>query len=131
MASEYSDKEVALFQALGLGHQVPHLSPAPFYRLAMEKAFVEGWSGPAVESLRRCVEALGVEKGAPVYRRTPEFDTLISLDPEKEPWGHLDRALTQEIRARASYATGLQLAKLEATKSKASDLLGVSRSDQT
>lgn len=48
MASEYSDKEVALFQALGLGHLVPHLSPAPFYRLAMEKAFVEGWSGPAV-----------------------------------------------------------------------------------
>jgi hypothetical protein len=73
-----SAKERKLFIALGLEDLVDHLqsNPTVLYRMAVEQAFCENLSGPAVDSLRRCYIAL---HNCNPYRGTPEWDAMIQL----------------------------------------------------
>lgn len=43
------------------------------------EVFLKNKQGPAVESLRRCVNAI---KHSKMYRMTPEYDALIKLDDD-------------------------------------------------
>jgi len=77
----WSDKEVAMLQALGAGHLLERFTEDPLlvYRFAMEKAFIEDTRGPAADSLRRCMRALS---RCTAYRLTPEWDALIHLEED-------------------------------------------------
>ncbi len=75
---EYSEKEQALFAALGIGHLCEVIdNPPNLYRIAVEQAFVADAKGPAVESLRRCYAAY---MSCKIYRGTPDWDAMIQLD---------------------------------------------------
>lgn len=75
---DVSDKEIALFKSLGYENLLFILDkdPVGLYKMAAEKCFIEDRRGAAVDSLRRCMEALS--KHNP-YRLTPEFEELIQL----------------------------------------------------
>lgn len=76
----YSEKERALFVALGMGDCLWWPTPAPhLYEAALRRVFLSEIQGPAVTSLRRCVKAL--DAGRP-YRGTYEWDILIQLEQE-------------------------------------------------
>lgn len=77
--SEYSERELEMFEALELGDLPQLLSVVPMYRIAVERTFLSAKEGPHVDSLRRCVEALN---NIGPFRRTPEFDALIVLEGE-------------------------------------------------
>lgn len=81
----YSEKEFAMIQAcsphwaslIEKGASVTSIPPQVLDMVVME-VFLENKQGPAVESLRRCVNSLkNVRK---LYRMTPEYDALIQLD---------------------------------------------------
>lgn len=82
----FSKKEKEMFEALGLGDLVENYeSPSSFlsfdsvtifYRIAVDKVFMENINGPAVESLRRCYVAL---KNQTIHRKTAEWDEMIQL----------------------------------------------------
>lgn len=81
MNHDYSDKEIALFKALGMNMGIDLellkiMYPSQVYKAAIETAFLENLQTPAAESLRRCVNA---SNGSTVFRLTPEWDALISL----------------------------------------------------
>lgn len=71
---EYSDAEIKLFTQLNLAHLL-YLSAPQLYRAAVEHAFINNLSGPAIEALRRAAGVMLV-KGKP-YRLTEEFDKLL------------------------------------------------------
>jgi hypothetical protein len=76
LMNEYSEKELAMLRAVGVSDAVLNgLTPNRVYDLAVQKAFVNNLSGPAVESLRRCY----IHLSAGCYRCTPEFENLIQL----------------------------------------------------
>lgn len=79
---ELSDAEHKLFKALGhewlikqCEHEYAIPAPKAYDMVAMEM-FKENRTGPAVEALRRGINAL---HNCKVYRLTPEFDELISF----------------------------------------------------
>lgn len=75
---DYSEKEIEMFIALGLGDKIQFFAenPVQLYNLAVERCFLSSLTGVAVASLRRCVIALNKCK---VYRGTQEWDDLIEL----------------------------------------------------
>ena len=75
---DYSEKEIEMFIALGLGDKIQFFAenPVQLYNLAVERCFLNSLTGVAVDSLRRCVIALNKCK---VYRGTQEWDDLIEL----------------------------------------------------
>jgi hypothetical protein len=73
----YSDKEKKMFELLGVKEMMNHLEPTSLYRVAIEEAFLENKTGPAVDSLRRCAKAFSNHKP---FRMTEEFDALIILE---------------------------------------------------
>lgn len=77
LLEEMSHSEAAMFSALGFSHLFDTtIHIMGLYEIAIRNVFIEGKTGPAVESLRRCAAA--IEKCKP-YRRTDEFDALIYL----------------------------------------------------
>lgn len=76
---DYSEKEIEMFNALGLSDKIKFFAenPVQLYNLAVERCFVNNLTGVNVESLRRCVIALNKCK---VYRGTQEWDDLIELN---------------------------------------------------
>lgn len=78
----YSEKEFAMIQAcsphwaslIEKGVSLTSIPPQVLDMVAME-CFLENKRGLAVDSLRRCVNAL---KNSKMYRGTPEYDALIS-----------------------------------------------------
>lgn len=76
--TDYSEKELKLFEALGLSYLTDRLYAVELYKIAARNAFIENLSGPLAVSLRRCCAA--IDKCSP-YRRTPEFDALINVEP--------------------------------------------------
>jgi len=74
MRSEYSEKELAMFEWFGYADLTNNLTPVVLYRLCVEKAFTNDLRGPYVNSLRRCAIAL---RDCTCYRMTPEWDKMI------------------------------------------------------
>lgn len=76
----FSEKEVAMFQALGYEDAViEHFgqgNPIDLYRIASMDAFINNLDFPAVDSLRRCMQAI---TNVSMYRRTPAFEGMINL----------------------------------------------------
>lgn len=60
------------------GVSLTSIPPQVLDMVAME-CFLENKRGSAVDSLRRCVNAL---KNSKMYRGTPEYDALITLDDD-------------------------------------------------
>lgn len=83
MKSDYSDKEFAMVLALS-----PHwasiiekdrdssIMPPQVLEILARECFIDNTTGPAVESLRRCVKAC---MNCKPYRMTKEYDDLIQL----------------------------------------------------
>lgn len=81
--ADYSEKELEMIKCLS-----PHwyriieddvlidCTPVRLYEIIAIKCFLGSVESPAVESLRRCLEAINNCKP---YRMTPEFDELIRL----------------------------------------------------
>lgn len=78
-AKEYSDKEEKLIAYFEYSSIMENISPITMYRMMMEKAFIDGMTGPEVEAVRRCNKAL---RDCTVYRNTRAWDMLIG-DMEK------------------------------------------------
>jgi hypothetical protein len=73
----YSDAEMAMFKALGVEGWPLNLTVNDLYPAIIQKVWMERMTGPAVESLRRCVDAFQNETPK---RLTPEFDALVQLE---------------------------------------------------
>lgn len=73
-----SEKELAMFKALGMDwvEETAYRVANRLYRDAAMECFIENKTGPAVESLRRCLIAL---VSGDVERETEEWDNLIQL----------------------------------------------------
>lgn len=81
---EYSEAEIRLFKALGFSEFVsttPSVGPATLYLMAASWCFIKDRRGPEVDALRRGYQAF---TDRDVYRMTPEFDTLVTFQPEPE-----------------------------------------------
>lgn len=84
MKHHYSQKEFDMIKAcsphwaslIEKGVTLTSVPPAVLDCVVME-VFLENKTGPAVESLRRCVNAI---KQCSPYRMTPEYDSLIKLE---------------------------------------------------
>lgn len=74
---EYSEKEHQLIDHFGFDEISEKINPIAMYRMMAEKAFMEELTGPAVDSLRRCLIAY---HKCTVYRMTKEWDDFIQLD---------------------------------------------------
>lgn len=79
--SEYSEKEFKMFLDIGfkrddLEYLMRMITATAIYNNAARKCFVENLTGPAVESLRRCLIAWDVDY---INRCTPEWDEMINL----------------------------------------------------
>lgn len=80
--NSYSDKEFAMIQAISphwaelISETRVDFCPPTVLDIVAREAFLENKTGPAVESLRRCLKAFHAGK---IYRMTPEFDELIQL----------------------------------------------------
>lgn len=76
----FSDKEIALFDALGKSDLVCmdyfQGDPCGLYTTVAKELFLSNATGLAVDSLRRCLQAI---TDSSIYRKTPEFDSLIDL----------------------------------------------------
>lgn len=78
MSDKYSQQEIKLFTALGYKELInTPIEPLRLYRLCVEKAFINNWSGPHIEALRKGFKSLG---DCYPYRMTKEFDDLIAFD---------------------------------------------------
>lgn len=83
MKSDYSDKEFTMIKELS-----PHWAqiieedkdssfvPPRILEIIAMDCFINNTTGPAVESLRRCIKAC---KNCKPYRMTKEYDDLIQL----------------------------------------------------
>ena len=79
MSGLYSARELALFKALNAPQGMvddEHSIPTHFYKYLTIEQFRKNTNGKAVESLRRCIDAL---LSCKPYRMTPDFDALIEL----------------------------------------------------
>lgn len=76
MNENFSPKEIALFNAIGVSGLIGLLEPMAIYRAAIEKAFLEHHTGPAARSLRAVYNAYLTNN---ILRMTPEWDNLINL----------------------------------------------------
>lgn len=80
----YSEKEFEMIKAcsphwaslIEKGVSITSVPPTVLECVVME-VFLENKTGPAVDSLRRCVNSI---KNCSPYRMTPEYDALIQLD---------------------------------------------------
>lgn len=78
---KYSEHEINMFLDIGyredeLKNMMKMNSPKDVYSMAATRCIINGLTGPAVNSLRRCLKAW--TNG--VYRNTPEWDLLINLE---------------------------------------------------
>jgi hypothetical protein len=73
-----SDLERRMFEELGCADllKAKSLGMPTIYRMCAEGCFICNSTGPAVDSLRRCLHALNT---CNCNRLTPEFDALIQL----------------------------------------------------
>lgn len=77
----YSEQEIILFNDLGWSYLFEGtfidnpIEPWAMYRMAVEGAFINNAQGLAVEALRKGMKAM---MDCKPYRRTPEFEELIS-----------------------------------------------------
>lgn len=97
--SPYSPQELAMFTALGMDDErLGSLSVENLYASAVNYTYLEGMSGPAVESLTRCVRALqhGVCK-----RLTAEFNDLIQLDGDQTNANKTNKARNFQSASRS------------------------------
>ena len=75
--NNYSPKEIKLLDALDIPPVIRQgISPLRVYETAAVKAFRENRQGPAVDSLRRCLNYL---EDAGNFRGNDVFDSLIRL----------------------------------------------------
>jgi hypothetical protein len=82
MKNNYSPKELWMIREIS-----PHwyniinegrdssIMPPNVLRILAEECFINGKTGPAVESLRRVLKAF---HGGKIYRMTPEYEALIT-----------------------------------------------------
>ncbi len=81
---EFSDKELEMIKLISphwfklIGEM--YFNEPTVLEILGKACFIENVTGPAVDSLRRCLKALSVSKP---YRLTKEYDDLIQLDVEK------------------------------------------------
>ena len=83
MKNDYSAKEYAMISELS-----PHLKsvidkdvdnsimPPQMLEMVAMHCFINNQTGPAADSLRRCIKALHT---CSAYRQTPEYEKLIDL----------------------------------------------------
>jgi len=80
MLKDYSEAEIKLFNSLNLEHMLnAPVNPMAVYRFAVEEAFLNNLSGPNIDALRRGVTVLVRDTESKVFRKTKEFDDLISF----------------------------------------------------
>jgi|WetSurMetagenome_2_1015567.scaffolds.fasta_scaffold30780_4 hypothetical protein len=72
----FSDKERAMFNALGFDNSYLDAVGMHAYWQAVGDCFGNASTGKAVDSLRRCYKAIC---DCNPYRQTPEFEALIQL----------------------------------------------------
>lgn len=73
---DYSENEYKLLQYFGYSDLIQRYPMIVIYRMCAEKAFLEDMKGPAVEALRRGLNA--IISGKP-WRRTVAFDKLVEF----------------------------------------------------
>lgn len=77
---KFSEKEIAMFSDLGVDqNDLKFMTAKRTYQAAAWNVVCEGKTGPAVDSLSRCLNAWG-GKDAGLWRETPEWDDLIRLE---------------------------------------------------
>jgi hypothetical protein len=83
MISDYSEKEFAMIKSLSPhwaklieSDKTSSVMPPQLLSIVALQCFIDNSSGPAVESLRRCVRAC---QNCKPYRMTKEYDDLIQL----------------------------------------------------
>lgn len=83
MKSDYSEKEFAMVKELSPywaklieDDKTSFCVPPKVLEVIALECFINNTTGPAVESLRRCVKAC---KNCKPYRMTKEYDELIQL----------------------------------------------------
>lgn len=83
MKSDYSEKEFAMVKALSPywaklieDDKVSFTFPPKVLEVIGMDCFIDNKTGPAVDSLRRCLKAC---KNCNPYRMTKEYDDLIQL----------------------------------------------------
>lgn len=87
MKSDYSKKEFAMIQICSQHWAnivcLPHLkfNPVSVLECVAMECFLENKRGLAVNSLRRCLNAL---KNSKMYRGTPEYEALIVLNDDND-----------------------------------------------
>ena len=81
MKSDYSEKELDMIYELSPNwyniidrDEDRSVLPPMLLGCLAQECFIENRQGEAVESLRRCLQALNKSKP---YRKTPEYDKLI------------------------------------------------------
>ena len=74
---EYSEKEQQLINYFGFGDIADRINPIAMYRMMAEKAFMEEMTGPAVDSLRKCLIAY---HKCTIYRMSEEWDNMINVN---------------------------------------------------
>ena len=76
---KFSSKEKKMLKTLGVTDVVlQYCNSQNCYEMASENVLVDELTGPAVDSLRRCMKAFR-DDNTP-FRGTPEFERLIQLD---------------------------------------------------
>jgi hypothetical protein len=85
MITDYSEKELLMLRSLGISNMLfEKLSILDTYKAAIEHVFLYKKTGAAVDSLRRCWQAICI---CSFPRNTEEFDKLIQLDFVEEEKG--------------------------------------------
>jgi hypothetical protein len=77
--ARYSQKEIDMLLCFLHPDILATAEPLTAYRIAVEKAFCEDMTGPAVDSLRRTYNAFRALKG---LRNTPQWDEMINIEEE-------------------------------------------------
>lgn len=80
MLKDYSEAEIKIFTSMNLEHMLnAPVNPMAVYRFAVEEAFLNNLSGPNIDALRRGMTSLVRDTTEKVFRKTKEFDDLISF----------------------------------------------------
>ncbi len=77
MHNQYSEKELQLLRFFDFEKHINNLLPHVIYNMIAHECFIFNDSGPAVDSIRRCIQALD---NCHPHRMTKEFDDLIYLE---------------------------------------------------
>jgi hypothetical protein len=98
MKSDYSTKELEMIKILSpqwhykiKTNDDAFISPIDVLKFIALECFINGKSGLAVESLRKCLSAL---EGYKIQRRTKEYNALICLNDAYDP--KLDELIVEE-----------------------------------